>query len=189
MLDPRATDRQIVDAVLAGDRDAFRLLVDRESRMVINACHRVLGSPADAQDAAQEAFVRAYQSLATYRGDGPFGAWVRRIAVRVAIARLAAGVGVVSLDEGRRHDTSGLDQPTAADPVDRVLDDEEREVLRDAVAHLPADQRDVVMLRFFGDRSVEEIARITERPVGTVKSRLSRGVATLRDQFGVRSTP
>ena len=186
MLDPRATDRQIVDAVLAGDRDAFRLLVERESRMVINACQRVLGSPADAQDAAQEAFVRAYQSLATFRGDGPFGAWVRRIAVRVAIARLATGEGAVSLDDARRHDT-GADRRTASDPADRVLDDEERATLLDAVAHLPADQRDVVMLRFFGDRSVEEIARLTHRPIGPVKSRLSRGVATLRDQFGARS--
>ena len=189
MLDPRATDRQIVDAVLAGDRDAFRLLVERESRMVINACHRVLGSPVDAQDAAQEAFVRAYQSLATFRGDGPFGAWVRRIAVRVAIARLAAGDIAVSLDDARRHDATGIGRRTAADPVDRVLDDEERATLLDAVAHLPADQRDVVMLRFFGDCSVEEIARITDRPVGTIKSRLSRGLATLRAQFGVRTTP
>jgi RNA polymerase sigma-70 factor, ECF subfamily len=189
VLDPMATDRQIIDAVLAGDRDAFRFLVERESRMVINACHRVLGSPADAQDAAQEAFVRAYQSLATFRGDGPFGAWVRRIAVRVAVARLAAGDGTVSLDDARRHDAAGVGRRSGADPVDRVLDDEERATLLDAVAHLPADQRDVVMLRFFGDRTVEEIARITDRPVGTIKSRLSRGVATLRDQFGARTSP
>src|SRR5689334_13255063 len=154
--------------------------------MVINACHRVLGSPADAQDAAQEAFVRAYQSLATFRGDGPFGAWVRRIAIRVAIARLAAGDVTLSLDDGRHHEPVAQRRSTG-DPVDRILDEEERSALRDAVAHLPADQRDVVMLRFFGERSVEEIARITDRPIGTVKSRLSRGVATLRDQFGVRS--
>jgi RNA polymerase sigma-70 factor (ECF subfamily) len=189
LLDPRANDRQIVDAVLAGDRDAFRLLVERESRMVINACHRILGNPIDAQEAAQEAFVRAYQLLATFRGDGPFGAWVRRIAVRVAIARLAAGDGAVSLDDGRRHVAAVGDRRSAPDPVDWILDDEERDALRDAVAHLPPDQRDVVMLRFFGERSVEEIARITDRPVGTVKSRLSRGVATLRDQFDTRSAP
>jgi RNA polymerase sigma-70 factor (ECF subfamily) len=187
LLDARATDRQVVDAVLAGDRDAFRLLVERESRMVIAACYRVLGSSAEAQDAAQEAFARAYVSLATFRGDGPFGAWVRRIAVRIAVARLAADFVAVSLDEdvGRAGDRLGIQD----DPVDRLLDAEERADLREAIDRLPPDQREVVTLRFYGDRSVEEIARLTDRPIGTVKSRLSRGVATLRNQFGTRSVP
>lgn len=185
MLDPAATDRQIVDAVLGGDRDAFRLLVERESPMVIRACRRILGSPSDAQDAAQEAFVRAYQSLATFRGEGPFGAWVRRIAVRVAVARLAVD-GAVSLDDTRA--TMASRSPREGDPMGRLLDSEERVALADAIARLPADQRQVVMLRFYGDRSVEDIARLTDRPVGTVKSRLSRGIATLREQFGVRSS-
>jgi len=187
LLDPGATDRQVVDAVLAGDHDAFRLLVDRESAMVIAACRRILGSSVDAQDAAQEAFVRAYQSIATFRGDGPFGAWVRRIAIRIAVARLAAGQTSVSLDDGRRHEPDAAG--TGRDPIDGLLDAEERATLIDAVSRLPADQRQVIMLRFFGDHSVEEIARLTDRPVGTVKSRLSRGVASLRDQFGARSAP
>ena len=186
MLEPTASDRQIVDAVLGGDRDAFRLLVERESAMVIAACRRILGSPTDAQDAAQEAFVRAYQSLATYRGDGPFGAWVRRIAVRIAVARLAVDGGL-SLDDDRA--TISTWSPVDGDPVGRVLDSEEREALAEAIARLPADQRQVVMLRFYGERSVEDIARLTDRPIGTVKSRLSRGIATLREQFGVRSAP
>jgi len=186
LLEPTASDRQIVDAVLGGDRDAFRLLVERESAMVIAACRRILGSPTDAQDAAQEAFVRAYQSLATYRGDGPFGAWVRRIAVRVAVARLAVD-GTFSLDTDRATATAW--SPEDGDPVGRLLDSEERAALSDAIARLPADQRQVVMLRFYGERSVEDIARLTDRPIGTVKSRLSRGIATLREQFGVRSAP
>jgi RNA polymerase sigma-70 factor, ECF subfamily len=185
-LDPVASDRQVVDAVLGGDRDAFRLLVERESPMVIAACRRILGSTSDAQDAAQEAFVRAYQSLGTFRGDGPFGAWVRRIAVRIAVARLAAD-GTVTLDDARFR--PGERAVVDGDPVDRVLDAEERAALSDAIARLPPDQRQVVMLRFYGEHSVEDIARLTDRPVGTVKSRLSRGVATLRDQFGVRSEP
>jgi len=184
LLDPTAPDRQIVDAVLGGDRDAFRLLVERESAMVMRACQRILGSTTDAQDAAQEAFVRAYQSLATYRGDGPFGAWVRRIAVRVAVARLAMD-GALSLDDDRTRASAWA--PSDGDPVGHLLDSEERAALTDAIARLPADQRQVVMLRFYGDRSVEDIARLTDRPVGTVKSRLSRGIATLREQFGVRS--
>ena len=76
-----------VDAVLAGDRDAFRVLVDRESAAVIRACHRVLGDLHEAEDAAQEAFVTAFRSLAGWRADGPFGAWLTRIAVRIALRR------------------------------------------------------------------------------------------------------
>jgi len=186
VLDPTATDRQVVDAVLAGDRDAFRLLVERESSMVISACRRVLG-PAEAEDAAQEAFTRAYLSLGTFRSDGPFGAWVRRIAIRLSVARLAAAHAAVSLDDERSHGRVGR-QP-GVDPEVQLLDTEERAALVDAVAQLPADQREAVMLRYFGDRSIDEIARLTNRPIGTVKSRLSRGVASLRDQFGVRSAP
>src|SRR5262245_15876234 len=123
--------------------------------MVTNACHRILASPADAQDAAQEAFVRAYQSLATFRGDGPFGAWVRRIAVRVAIARLAAGDGAVSLDDARRHDAAGLDRRTGADPVDRILDDEERATLLGPGPHTPLGQRRVVIAQVVADSPVD----------------------------------
>jgi RNA polymerase sigma-70 factor, ECF subfamily len=187
VLDPTATDRQVVDAVLAGDRDAFRLLVERESTTVIAACRRVVGSPAEAEDAAQEAFTRAYLALATFRGDGPFGAWIRRIAMRTAVERLGHARVAVSLDDERFHE--GVDGRAGADPEIQVLDAEERAGLIDAVQHLPSDQREAVMLRFFGERSVEEIARLTDRPVGTVKSRLSRGVASLRDQLGVRSAP
>ncbi|MBA2315613.1 MAG: hypothetical protein H0V87_09505, partial [Chloroflexi bacterium] len=78
-------DRQIVDAVLAGDREAFRPLVDRESASLVRACQRILGDQLQAEDAAQEAFVTAYRSLASWRGDGPFGAWLARIAVRIAL--------------------------------------------------------------------------------------------------------
>ena len=83
--DDRAGDRAIVEAVLAGDRDAFRRLVERESGPVVRACHRILGDLHEAEDAAQEAFVTAYRSLASWRGDGPFGAWLTRIAIRIAL--------------------------------------------------------------------------------------------------------
>ncbi|HEX6868647.1 MAG TPA: sigma-70 family RNA polymerase sigma factor [Candidatus Limnocylindrales bacterium] len=187
MLDPTPPDRQVVDAVLAGDRDAFRPLVERESAMVIAACRRVVGNTAEAEDVAQEAFTRAYVALASFRGDGPFGAWIRRIAIRIAVERLAASHAALSLDDERFHER--VAHQAGNDPEVRLIDIEERAALIDAVGHLPADQRQAVMLRFFGDRSVEEIARLTDRPIGTIKSRLSRGVASLRDQFGVRSAP
>src|SRR3954469_19867434 len=96
-------DRSVVDAVLGGDRDAFRVLVDREAAAVIRACHRVLGDVHEAEDAAQEAFVTAFQSLAGWRGDGPFGAWLTRIAVRIALR-----------EAGRRRSVTWLDTTPAS---------------------------------------------------------------------------
>jgi RNA polymerase sigma factor (sigma-70 family) len=74
------------------------VLVERESQPVLGVCRRILGDQVEAQDAAQDAFTQAYQSLATFRGDGPFGAWLHRIAVRVAIGRLAARRDTITLD-------------------------------------------------------------------------------------------
>src|SRR3954452_17124183 len=81
-------DRAIVDAVLAGDRQAFRVLVEREGAAVVAACARVLGDRIEAEDVAQEAFVIAYRSLSSWRADGAFGAWLSRIAGRLAPRRL-----------------------------------------------------------------------------------------------------
>src|SRR5215207_746163 len=72
-------DRATVEAVLGGDRDAFRRLVDREGPALVRACYRILGDTHEAEDAAQEALVTAYRSLPSWRGDGPFGAWLTRI--------------------------------------------------------------------------------------------------------------
>lgn len=188
MIEPTSSDRQIVDAVLAGDREAFRVLVERESRPVISACRRILRDPVEAQDVAQDVFAQAYQALATFRGDGPFGAWLRRIAVRAAIARLAAQREVIRLD-GDTLDPRAAALQSEDDLEAHVLDVEFRAAIIDAVGTLPASQRDVIMLRFYGDLSLEEIARITSHPLGTVKSRLSRGVASLRDQLTPRSVP
>ena len=186
--DARADDRQIVDAVLAGDREAFRVFVERESGSVMAACSRILRDPTEAQDAAQDTFVQAFQALATYRGDGPFGAWLRRIAVRVAIARLATRRETLALDD------QILDRPRARadrefDPEERALGVEDRAAIVRAIGSLPAAQRDVVLLRFYGDLSLEEIAQATSHPLGTVKSRLARGMARLRDRLEPRSAP
>jgi RNA polymerase sigma-70 factor (ECF subfamily) len=80
-------EQAIVDRVLAGDREAFRALVEREGPGVVRACHRILADLHEAEDAAQEAFVTAFGALSTWRRDGPFGAWLTRIAVRIALRR------------------------------------------------------------------------------------------------------
>jgi RNA polymerase sigma-70 factor (ECF subfamily) len=180
-------DRTIVDAVLAGDRDAFRHLVERESASVVSACTRVLGDRAEAEDVAQEAFVIAYRSLGSWRADGAFGAWLSRIAVRLAVRRASQRKQVVWLDPiAAESDEPGTERfrtsvaPDAHDPAHAVLRTERDARLRAAVAALDEPYREVVALRFFAERSLAEIAEATDRPLGTVKTHLHRGLARLR---------
>jgi RNA polymerase sigma-70 factor, ECF subfamily len=180
-------DRTIVDAVLAGDRNAYRVLVDREGPAVVAACARILGDRAEAEDVAQEAFVIAYRSLGTWRADGAFGAWLSRIAVRLAIRRAQSRKQVTWLDplaaesdqpgQERFRTMSGTD---AVDPAHTFLRTERDNQVRAAVASLDEPYREVVALRFFAERSLAEIAEATDRPLGTVKTHLHRGLARLR---------
>jgi RNA polymerase sigma-70 factor (ECF subfamily) len=190
--DDQRDERAIVDAVLGGDRDAYRHLVDREAAAVVRACHRILGDLHEAEDAAQEAFVTAYRSLASWRGDGPFGAWLTRIAVRISLRHVGQRRQVTWLDPSASDAGSTADAGSAAadahgvaarprtDPAMLALRGEREAELRMAVAALPEPYREVVTLRFFGELSLGEIARQTERPVPTVKTHLRRGLLRLR---------
>jgi RNA polymerase sigma-70 factor, ECF subfamily len=168
-----------VEAVLNGDRDAFRLLVEREQGAVFRACLRVLGRPHDAEDVAQESFVIAYRSLGGYRGDGPLGGWLLRIATRHAFRRL-----------GQRRPAGPLDDtieltigPLTGDPLASALAGDRQHLVRLAVAALAEPYRETIALRFFGGLALEEISAITGRPINTVKTHLRRGLRRLRDSI------
>ncbi len=182
---PAALDEQaLVDAVLEGDRDAFRHLVERESAAVIRACERILGDRHEAEDAAQDAFVTAYRSLATWRAEGPFGAWVARIAVRIALRQAAKRRTVAWIDPVSETDTPvGVGGP-APDPAILAVRRERLAAVRAAVVRREEPYRETVALRFFGERSLAEIADQTGRPLGTVKTHLHRGLQRLRAVLG-----
>ena len=132
----------------------------------------------------------AYRSLASWRGDGPFGAWLTRIAVRIALRMAAKRRTVTWRDPKRREDEPSAAEEAAdraavaatswTDPAVLSVRAEQATEIRTAVSALPEPYREVVALRFFGEASLDEIARQTGRPLGTVKTHLHRGLARLR---------
>jgi RNA polymerase sigma-70 factor (ECF subfamily) len=187
----RATDlvaRSAVDAVLAGDREAFRTLVEREGPGLVRLCYRVLSDLSEAEDAAQESFVIAFRSLPSWRREGPFGAWLSRIGLRVALRRasqrrhvtwLSAGAGSTVDEEGKRLNRS-LVAPADSDPASVAIAGERSATVHAAVRGLEEPYREIVLLRFFADLPLIEIAAETGRPLGTVKTHLHRGLTRLR---------
>jgi len=175
-------DRILVDRILAGDRDAYRLLVEREATTVFRCCYRVLGHVQDAEDVAQDSFVTAYRALATWRGDGSLHAWLAQIATRNAIRQARRRVPAASLDLGM--DWTGLVDriggSDGTDPAAMAGAAESAKMIRDAVRVLPEPYRETIALRYFAELSIEEIARSLDRPVGTVKVHVHRGLERLR---------
>lgn len=172
-------DLALAVALTAGDEDAFRRLVELETTNVFRTCYRILGRIEDAEDATQETFVLAHRNLASYRGDGRPGAWLVRIATRHCWRRAAASrrrvAGITTLD-----DALAATLPASADPAREVLEAERRAGVRLAVAALPEPYREVLTMRFFGELSLADICVVTDRPMGTVKAQLHRGLERLR---------
>jgi RNA polymerase sigma-70 factor (ECF subfamily) len=177
-------DRALVDATLAGDRRAFGLLVERETRTVYRACLRILGRPHDAEDVTQESFVAAYRALGTFRGEGSLQGWLLRIATRQAFRRLA--------QRRPTADIAAVPEPvladTRTDPPGVLVAAERRDELRAAVEALPDPYREIVALRFFAELSLAEVADATHRPINTVKTQLRRGLDRLRPVLGSGGT-
>jgi RNA polymerase sigma-70 factor, ECF subfamily len=182
-----AADTVLVERAQAGDMDAFNLLVERYQQRVYGLCFRMLGA-ADADDATQEVFISAFWSIRRYRGD-TFLSWLLRIASNKCLDYLRARKRrrFVSLDADDADTTPVQVVDPGERPEQRVLRSELARDLESALQALPADQRLVVILSDIQGYSYDEIVAATGVPVGTVKSRLSRARARLREIINARN--
>lgn len=168
-------DEDLVRACVAGDREAFDILVLRHQRQVYRLCYRFVGNHEDAAELGQDAFVRAYRALPKFERTAKFTTWLHRITVNVCLNRLAV--------KRPRHEPLGSTEKTAAagERADAALLREERAArVRAAIARLPQKQRATLILRAYQELSHEEIAGILDSSVGAVKGNFFHALANLK---------
>ena len=165
------TDAELVNSVLDGEKQAFAVLVKRYERSVRAIALDVLGDHHSAADVSQDSFVRAYEHLTRLRRPEAFGPWLMKIAHRCALDSARRRPKEMQLETGTVE--------VIENPNGRL--DEEKQRLLAAVVKLPKAEKQVVMLRYFGENSVGEVAKIAGRSVGTVTKQLSRAHRRLRE--------
>jgi RNA polymerase sigma-70 factor (ECF subfamily) len=186
-----ATDLDLVRLAQAGDVEAFGELVDRNRRAVFRAALAVVGSPAEADDVAQEAFVTAFQKLGSFRGESQFRTWLLSITWRKAIDRRKSVTRWLRLTVSAPRDDSGEDAfdqmervPSASASQEDTLVDEElqRNVTR-LIGTLPRKLRDALLLAGTGEHTYEQISQMLGTPLGTVKWRVSEARRVLKKKL------
>lgn len=175
-------DAELVAAAITGDRDAFEALVRRHQTRIVNYAMAIVKYPADAEDVAQETFIRAYRSLTRFRGDSSFKTWLYTIATNAARTGLERRIRRNRLEDESLDDEAA---PLAAGDVPAGGADAEttllqRESIDRALAALPPDLRIAVVLRDVEGLDYKEIAAATGAPIGTVESRIFRARRRLR---------
>jgi RNA polymerase sigma-70 factor (ECF subfamily) len=170
-----ADDAALIDACLAGRRDAFDIVVRRHQRQVYQLCYRFVGNHEDASDLAQDVFVRAYRGLRGFKGQSAFATWLYRIAVNVCLNRVGAKAPrLEALDNAELIDRRTERADTA------LLRGERAAEIRAAIARLPNKQRATLILRVYHDLPHEQIAGILGSSVGAVKANFFHALANLK---------
>ena len=171
-------DRALVERVQKGDKRAFDLLVIKYQHRVLAVVNRFVRDAAEAQDVAQDAFIKAYRALPNFRGDSAFYTWIYRIAINTAKNYLVARNRRPPSSDVELEDAeffSGSDAMREMNtPEHNFLRDELQREIEQAFSNLPADLRTAITLRELDGLSYEEIAIVMNCPVGTVRSRIFR---------------
>ena len=167
------SDAALVERIRLGERAAFDTLVQRHQAVVYRVCYRILGEPEDAADATQEALLRAYRKLDTFRGQSAFKTWLMRLTVNVSLN-----------ERGRRKATLPLDAAQLVSPRDHAADLIRAETvthIHHALQRVPPNHRAAVVLRDLEGFSYAEVAIALGVPEGTAKGWAHRGRSRLKD--------
>jgi RNA polymerase sigma-70 factor (ECF subfamily) len=179
-----ADERHLVQRSREGDHGAFRVLVERHMRQAYNLAYRFAGDHDSAEEIAQEAFIRAYESLPSFRGDAEFGTWLHRIVVNLALNRVK--------QETRRREREiphlEFASRVAGAPPQGMERRDVREHVERALHELPTLQRAAVILRHLEGLSTRQVSTILECSEGTVKTHLFRGLRTMRERLAYLRT-
>jgi RNA polymerase sigma-70 factor (ECF subfamily) len=178
------SDTQIIERTLGGEPEAFNFLVRRWERQIYGLTLRMLGRDEDAKDATQETFLSAYRNLPKFRGEAKFSSWIYRIALNICNTRLRSRSKVTfSLEEER--EASGFELTDESVDLAGHLQQKQIAVqVRRALGGLPAEMRQVIVMKEYEGLKFSEIAEILGIPLSTVKTRMYTGLAELRKRLG-----
>ncbi|MBT8068809.1 MAG: RNA polymerase sigma factor RpoE [Xanthomonadales bacterium] len=171
-------DQLLVERVQKGDKRAFDLLIQKYQHRIISLVSRYVSDSAEAQDVAQEAFIKAYRAIGRFRGDSAFYTWLYRIGINtaknwiVAKNRRPPASDIDAVDAEQYNMSSRLKETST--PENELMREEIETTVYDTIANLPEDLRTAIMLREMDGMSYEEIATTMECPIGTVRSRIFR---------------
>lgn len=185
--DNRNEDSRLIQATLEGDTDAFGKLVQKYQDRLFNGISHMLGNPSEAEDVVQEAFVLAFTRLSSFQAKSQFYTWLYRIAINTGISHKRKKRPVVSLDADNSPALGLTDNKS--DAPDRGIEVEEQTVeVHRALSRLSEEHRRILVLREMDGLCYESISEILKLPVGTVRSRLHRARAQMRELLGLVAT-
>ena len=184
----REIDRQLVARAQRGDKRAFELLVEKYQRKLARLLSRFIRDPAEVEDVAQEAFIKAYRALPAFRGDSAFYTWLYRIGINtaknylMAMGRRAPTSTEVEADQAEGFD-EGEQLRDINTPESVLLSKEIAETVNSTIEKLPEELRIAIQLREIEGMSYEDIAKVMDCPIGTVRSRIFRAREAIAQQL------
>jgi RNA polymerase sigma-70 factor (ECF subfamily) len=184
----REIDRQLVERAQRGDKQAFNLLVVKYQRKLARLLSRFIRDPAEVEDVTQEAFIKAYRALPAFRGDSAFYTWLYRIGINTAKNYLMAlGRRAPTSTEVEAEEAEGFEEGEQLrdinTPESALLTNEIAQTVNATIEQLPEELRTAIQLRELEGMSYEDIARVMDCPIGTVRSRIFRAREAIAEQL------
>ncbi len=184
----REIDQQLVERAQRGDKRAFELLVEKYQRKLARLLSRLIRDPGEVEDVTQEAFIKAYRALPSFRGDSAFYTWLYRIGINtaknylVAMGRRAPTSTEMEAEEAEGHESGELLRDINT-PESLLLTKEIGNTVNEAIEALPEELRSAIQLRELEGMSYEEIAKLMDCPIGTVRSRIFRAREAIAERL------